>query len=384
MLAGFLAGYKIYQAQRAVTVTEENMTAVQEALGAYVAITNKYPIPAHYGLTEGDAAYGKEGTNIGTCANATDAVGKTCRAATGVPAGKNVLTGMVPFAELNLTPQMVRDGYGRMLTYAVSADLTATNGADPVLVGSDLVYNHHVCVEYQNIDVAGNFSTVSCAVNADPLLNNPPRAIALVSHGKDGIGAWLPSGRQFQACGALADGSQNNNCNFGGRFTQATATTVRVMHDTGNTVNEGRRPAIMSATGSRLNDDTLQTEIREDTNFWALDPTDNIANRYSYHVGIGLSTAPDAPLDVGGRILVEEKILAEELCKDGTSTCLETAAIAGQKPEMECSALGMVETVHNNVVKCMYPVASTLCPGNQYATGFGPAGQPICVDPPYD
>lgn len=59
LLAGFLATYKMYQATRASTVTEENFMAAQEALGAFVANWNRYP--AAFGLTTGDTKYGVAG-----------------------------------------------------------------------------------------------------------------------------------------------------------------------------------------------------------------------------------------------------------------------------------------------------------------------------------
>lgn len=372
LVAGFLATYKLYQVTRATTVTEENFIAAQEALGAFIPYNdNTYPRPAAFGLTEGDEGYGEQiaaGDAIPSC-NETSAVGHICRS-TGYN-GESVLIGVLPFGDLNMPEAQARDGYGRLFTYAVSEALTVANGAMPTYVyGADtngdgvnnveddptgILYKHHVCVKTRDLLDNGTFNTEDCT---DAAGVNPARAIALVSHGIDGIGGWLPTGKLYAPCSPVSLTSQTENCNFDGTFIQS----MRYTTNNNSTADISddilmRQPMLVRGENANKNDDTVQVEVREDGNYWG--NTDNdISNKYSYKVGIGVD-APTKPLEVEGNIRAEVGILSEELCtvkanpSDPDPLCLETEAIAGVKEEMDCGELGMVKQIHNNEVACV-------------------------------
>jgi type II secretory pathway pseudopilin PulG len=374
LVAGFLASYKLYQSIRAAQVTEENFQIVQRALGAYKATRAKYPAPAGYRLSDDDDQYGLSSTSItNNCASAPSA-GHICRS--NGAAGEKVLVGLVPFVDLNIPPAAARDGYGRLFTYAVSEKQTQANGNNPAL--------RYVCVQSQ--DVRDNGS-IDAAVNCTLANENPPSEVAIVSHGRDGVGAWLPSGVQYKACAkepgeiSLPNPSQLENCDFDATFIRPAR---RI--DSGGVVL--RQPSVFRGAGAYKNDDAIQLEIREDTNYWSqIDTNSNqkITNVNAYKVGIG-TTAPDAQLHVEGNMKADS-VLTREVCADGSSgPCLKVEAIAGDIEDMECSSggnpTGMVKAIVNNKVECRYIVEPKECPSHQYTNGFDVNGLPVCVDMP--
>ena len=407
LLAGFLATYKMYQATRATTITEENFMASQEALGAFIPFKgNRYPRPAPFGLRDARpgepgyvAGYGEEAkdADIVPCANATAAVGKVCR---GVGAnGQNVLIGVLPFADLNMSDTQARDGFGRLFTYAVTEALTVTDGVDPVdLVNNttnmappdgipdrdtdgDLIYRHYVCVQMQ--DLLDDGTITDPPVDCTKAAGNPPRPMALISHGADGIGGWLPSGQVYGACGALNAARQNENCNFDGKFIQAMRFT-RNDNGTPGTDPEDiiddfdmRVPLLIRGEGPNKNDDIIQVEVREDGNYWGAAGEDKVSNKYNYKIGIGVPK-PSKPLEVKGNILATQSVLSKNLCSD-SSTCLETEALSGDQQKMDCGQMGMVREIKNNMVDCVYVAQkNTSCATNEYIEGFNADGSAKC------
>ena len=437
LLAGFLTTYKLYQTTHAMAVTEQNFNAVQEAIGAYISVQKHYPVPAGYGLVDGETGYGLSASaaNITTCGS-TPGHGKVCKGGNGVDS-EQVLVGLVPFSDLNLAPEQARDGYGRLFTYAVSQALTVAS-ADPNANGSsDLIdeANYHVCIKKHVIDTTagtsvdvncevpgpanvdtgewrdgvdyktGNIVSYSCVTyrakrdhksesphtspppatpgnvpGTDPTTwevydFNPLKPMVVISHGRDGKGAWLPGGGRYLSCGG---GVQAENCNYDGIF--ATSVTKPIPAT-------GSQPAVcstraLSTSAASADDDDMRTEAKEDVNLWA-QISDTIANRYSYKVGIGVST-PQAPLDVNGAIKAD-KMLSNNYCNDST-TCIKTASIVDDDDQMKCSDIGLVASIVDNKVTCSFPSLGSdqpssegvPCQGqNVYIAGFD-TYNPIC------
>lgn len=375
IVSGFLASYKLYQTIRANAVTEENFQTVQMALGAYKAINARYPVPMGYGLSEADDEYGLSSTNTGSCSG-TPPKGRVCSS---TDSGQTILIGLIPFAELNIAPAAARDGYGRLFTYAISERQTQAGGNDPAF--------RDICVRSQDIHNDGSVQEVDCSTPAD---QNPRVEVVLISHGRDGVGAWLPSGSLYKACGPEpGDGgiepAQKKNCDYDHVFVRASRTNKdNAAHAVDPVL---RQPIILRADGAGKNDDIIKTEIREDTNYWnqlTANTNARISNVNAYKVGIGTNT-PEAPLHVDGNVRADS-ILAEEMCADAT-TCLTVGAIADDLTQMECSdsagnPTGMVKEISNNEVTCRYVVEPADCAAHQYVNGFDADGQPICADMP--
>lgn len=409
LLAGFLATYKLYQTTHAMAVTEQNFNAIQEAIGTYVTVYKRYPVPAGYGLADGSEGYGlsAESAKIVNCGS-VPASGTVCKGADGLDS-KMVLVGVVPFADLNIAPEQARDGYGRLFTYAVSEDLTANNGDDPS--------NYHVCVKKHVIDnaagtsvdvnceipgpnnvdtgewrdgvdyKAGNITSLGCityrarndhtssaankpgvsATTWDVYDFNPVKPLVILSHGRDGKGAWLPGGGRYLDCGG---GIQAENCNYDGVFATSVTKAIPYVDDQHPGSCSTRAISTSKATAD---DDDMRTEIRENINLWAQNANE-IANSYDYKVGIGVST-PKTPLDVSGAIKAD-RILSDEYCDD-VGTCTKTSSIVGNDTNMNCSAVGMVQSIADNKVTCIYPAEKSTCASNEYIAGFD-GYKPIC------
>jgi hypothetical protein len=345
LMAGALAAYRVHQHARAAQITAKNLDAIEEAIGTFVATQKRFPAPMGFALREGDEDYGRAGALAGGCpVPPTD--GRICSYSD--VEGK-VLIGSIPFHDLNLPAEMTVDGYGRRFTYAVSQEMTVAGQLEPA--------RQHVCVRLQDIDASGDVVTADCTGS------NPPRALAIVSHGRDGHGAWTPQGRPYLPCSTGDDMAQEANCDNNRIFLQPTGRFA------GNTAH--------------FNDDIVSVDIANDSNYWKRDPGDpnNILNRPEQYVGIGINK-PEAELDVAGNIKAE-RLRARELCRlQGNSVvdCFAPEKIAGNDPQMRCGELGYVSGIARGQVDCKgyRPVN---CPTGTMLAGFDADGGPVCRDP---
>lgn len=135
------------------------MNTILTALRQYEAATCTLPCPADPTLPIGDNNYGRAAANSGTTGNC---IGGTPTAAY-ADTTKHIAIGMVPIYTLGLSYDYALDNWGRDITYAVDTGATQPGGWAP---------------------------TLSITVNDNGNAQNS--VVALVSHGKDGYGAWLP------------------------------------------------------------------------------------------------------------------------------------------------------------------------------------------------
>lgn len=91
--------------------------------------------------------------------------------------------GIVPWKTLGLTREAAQDDFGRMISYVI----------DPALVSGDFC--------------AGLPTALAGGLGVLP--SGGPRLFALISHGPNGFGAWLPAGRQMPN---PASTLERNNC----------------------------------------------------------------------------------------------------------------------------------------------------------------------------
>jgi type II secretory pathway pseudopilin PulG len=224
IMGGALELYNRSHAQRQIDLTYENVDAITDTLSVYVNSTGRLPCPADPAAD--DNALGKERSGCDT----------TTR------------EGILPFATLNIPRKMAMDGWGRYFTYAVSPVFArkndqsqglADNGkvhascrhpgwvkpderfnrngikarfccADqlpPVFdVDSDLIVVHTDGQRLSPVRLPGikeNYEDLTKATTTKqggaevPALDATPieaPAFVLVSHGKNGRGAWLGTG----------------------------------------------------------------------------------------------------------------------------------------------------------------------------------------------
>lgn len=136
------------------------MNTVFTAMRAYEAANGYLPCPADPKLAIGATNYGVQAANGGATTNCT---GST-PAANFVDTTNHVAIGMVPVRTLGLPYSYAQDGFGRDITYAVDTNATSC-WASTTLTGQITVADN------------GSYNTT---------------VAALVSHGADGHGAYLP------------------------------------------------------------------------------------------------------------------------------------------------------------------------------------------------
>ena len=239
--------------------TEEKMARVARALAFYVVRNDRLPCPGAPDRGGANPPFGYE--------RGSGAAGVTVPANCGAAAGDRV--GIVPFATIGLTEGDITDGYGNPFTYAVSPAFTLDTGnaaltvhprcrtrdwfyADGAAAGSLIPRNptkaryccpgenpHAPATDIIVRDSAGNSvlsfareANESAAVSTSGLayetadqpfaldanvfvpLNDRPVAVnyALISHGNNGLGAYILNGGGQQAA-PPAGTLENENSN---------------------------------------------------------------------------------------------------------------------------------------------------------------------------
>ncbi len=172
MLAGTmkLLGGQLDQSR--LKATRDRLQMAYQALTAFY-VTNAYlPCPADGALASSDANYGR-------------ARPETSGSCTGVAAANRVL----PWRTLGLQEELSFDGWRQRLSYHVSASLTVAGAAGP----GDLAVRNGAAS-------APGTSELTAAA-----------AFVVISHGENGLGAWLPSGQRKTTAGVSAHEAENTD-----------------------------------------------------------------------------------------------------------------------------------------------------------------------------
>jgi sugar lactone lactonase YvrE/type II secretory pathway pseudopilin PulG len=143
------------------TATTLKLNNVLLALREYEAANGDLPCPADASQPISGTLYGVAAANAGTSSNCSGG----SPAANYVDSTNHVAIGMVPVRALGLSNDYALDAFGRDITYAVDTDATTCGWASSSLTGQITVTDNGTA-----------YSTIA----------------ALVSHGADGHGAWLP------------------------------------------------------------------------------------------------------------------------------------------------------------------------------------------------
>lgn len=153
------------------------------------------PCPAAPGIPAGAALYGVEAVTPGTCSGVTSA-------GTGDAA---VSVGIVPWASLGLPEEMATDGHFNKMTYIVTTRTTGLNSQNVAgMRGAITVHGGTPTLPGQA--PAGN-QVNDCSGGA--AINPCASVVAIVSHGKNGFGAFIVGGGQIPTTSASADELEN-------------------------------------------------------------------------------------------------------------------------------------------------------------------------------
>ncbi len=172
MLAGTmkLLGGQLDQSR--LKTTRDRLRMAYDALTSYYVTHAYLPCPADGALADSDANYGR-------------AQPETSGSCTGVAATHRVL----PWRTLGLQEELSYDGWHQRLTYQVSAPLTTAGAAGP----GDLSIHDGAQ------GVAGT-TEISAAA-----------AFIVISHGENGLGAWLQSGQRKTTAGIGPHEAENTD-----------------------------------------------------------------------------------------------------------------------------------------------------------------------------
>lgn len=178
LLGGLLMPLSTQVEQRKISETQKALEEIKEALTGYAIANGRVPCPANGTIASGAANAGLENTSGSGAA-------MTC-----VNAG-----GVLPWATLGVNET---DAWGRRFTYRVTPSFA--DGADGTGTGSCAVtagISFQLCSN-GNLNVFATAGGTSVASNVPAMI---------VSHGANGLGAYMPNGVQLG--GAAGDENEN-------------------------------------------------------------------------------------------------------------------------------------------------------------------------------
>jgi prepilin-type N-terminal cleavage/methylation domain-containing protein len=164
LLGGLLVPLSAQMDQRNVTDTRKQLDEIQQALIGFAIINGRLPCPADGTIATGLPNAGVEKNTCGTT---------------------GVIGGVLPWVTLGVSET---DAWGRRFTYRVT-QVFATVGT-PFQLSSP-----------PNLNVGLTASATNVAANVPAVI---------VSHGKDGLGAFMPSGQQVQPVPAATNEQGDN------------------------------------------------------------------------------------------------------------------------------------------------------------------------------
>ncbi|MBU0623142.1 MAG: type II secretion system GspH family protein [Gammaproteobacteria bacterium] len=176
LMAGLLPSLSGQVEQQRRNETRKQLSEIRDALIGYALINGRLPCPADPTLITGQAGAGAERATCTTSANAT---------------------GVVPWAKLG-TSEI--DGWGNRFTYRVTtsfADTTDGTGVGTCAVTTGMSFQ--LCSP-------GNLTVKSASAGTNVAVDIPA---VIISHGKNGAGAYTQQGTQLAA--GSADEVENSD-----------------------------------------------------------------------------------------------------------------------------------------------------------------------------
>ena len=172
-----------------IASTKTGEQTIKTALISFIERNNRLPCPAVATLLATDANYGREAPTPGTC--------------TGTVAAGTSVKGIVPWLALGLPDEAVSDGYYRRYSYYVT--LSQTNLSATTVAGMRGTMTVHSGVPVTlGLAATGN-QINSCSTTAGDNSCNLAAVVVLISHGANGLGAYLPNGVAMAAAAAARE-----------------------------------------------------------------------------------------------------------------------------------------------------------------------------------
>lgn len=373
IIMGLIAGpliqyYALYYQNKMRQDTLDNIEADKAEISFFFNNTVRYPCPSDRALPITDPNFGREfhvtcdPTAVGLVApNTCTASGGICLVAGNrdlsnppdgdmTDANELIIIGGIPIASLRdtnlnqISNELAVDSWGNKLTYAVSHSLTTT---------ATYKFNEG------QIKAVDEFGADTAGINNDA-------HYVLISHGKNGKGAFRATGTTIPfACGSSL-GIDDENCDNDGTFMSALGQYE------GNTAN--------------YFDDYTYFMVNKSSSIWAFIPsTGHLYNLNSGNVGVN-TTAPGDKLDVSGTLRANNNVKAAQICKKTGGGCFPISAITGDTTDMRCPAGEVMIGISLSHAQCQVPAFTV--PVNVdcspfWVHGVTSKGCVICTDGTY-
>ena len=351
-----LSAYKVYNKKQVLVQSNERIDKLNSAMIMFYAENKRYPCPALLTLPEASPLVGIE-----DCAGATLTAGARDANLDLNLTNDNVLIGAIPFATLNI-PIFANDGDGDPTNDIVMSPFSIRDTYDAW-------FNKMTYAVTESMTVEATFEEEYGAVgvnieNGGGSLLIPPDSAhyVLISHGKDGKGAYTPDGVLKTPCAGL-DLNNIENCDNDAIF-----------------INGLKNMAITNA----YFDDIMRFSSWKVTSLWRqVGDTDDIYNVNPGNVGIGTDT-PLERLHVDGNVRATNAY-ADVFCDPTATDCMDPAAIGGDGSIITCpNANETMIGIANNSANCetltgIIVVDDTCSNPNTLANGFNADGTLICV-----
>jgi prepilin-type N-terminal cleavage/methylation domain-containing protein len=364
----FFDAFFYYQRQAKHTQTLAGLDKAQLALIQFQGIFGRYPCPADPSLKPSNPLYGREDTTGASiiAAGTFDTVGNP----------DQVMIGALPVATLidpdgnpstpdgvsgiDFNPSYMFDGWGRKLTYAVTASLCIPAQPHNFLIGA-------ITIEDENQN-----NVLPVYKQGPPVVYEKAQVI-LVSHGENGRGAWTREGVQVSGCGGsivIPPGTPTN--------------TYTLLNETTNCDGS---PVFLDGLGNTSQysyyDDIVKFFSLSNSEIWNMVSNTQAAAVNPGNVAIGLPD-PSQPLDLAGN-LQAQSMQTPQICDQTGVNCMLPKAIGGQISDMSCDPSDVnggtgqnagpgtaISGIQSNRVVCTKifnapPIGA--CPAGQYAYG---------------
>ena len=198
LLAGLLPNLYAQMESRRINETRKQLEEIKEALVGFVIINGRLPCPADSLIPTGQLNAGKEAKTGPACTNITN----------------NRASGVIPWAALGINET---DAWGRRFTYSIAsyfADDFGNNTYTYNTSSNPCVPNPAPTQSSFALCSPGNLVVAASATYTANITDNAPAVI--VSHGANGLGAYMPNGGNIPITGASSDEASNadNNNDF--------------------------------------------------------------------------------------------------------------------------------------------------------------------------
>ncbi|MFP4097401.1 MAG: type II secretion system protein [Alphaproteobacteria bacterium] len=406
--------FNIYMENKRLSVTQENIELVYSALREYAAYNGAYLCPADPTLEPSDPLYGRSqcrgaGYDPNGCADLTEiGAGITCtnehsRDIDNDGTGDTVVIGAVPIRTLvdeldglsrfstPIRELHKTDGYGTLISYAVTERLTEANPGNSTLNPFNPLQGAIRVVDENGISLM------------DP---EDEGQFLVFSHGRDALGGYSPNGDLIEPCfiPSVIVGNPPEPPPPG-PFDNTGQQTIKVENCDGNDAIFVRG-LLSTANNSNYFDDSLYFKGRDIGALWKTARfSDNPGDVYIYNGNlggsVGLDTAePNATLDVAGDINTNTEVRSannidpdgdgdfDHFCDPTHDHCIDVNFLGGDGEQGGCPAGQVAYGVENNRMVCRdvdwseVRTAAKTCQAisgeTSYMQGFSNKGNVLC------